>query len=270
MSKAKNWTHAELCAIAVKWLKRPNSNNGHGCHVAVSEVRSGWSGEVPDAIGFRQAGFTPHDGSVVVEVKVSRSDFMADKKKPHRIEGGLGNWRYFMCPEGVIQPDDLPEGWGLLWVNSRGHVKPKAGAAYALWLSSNYRSHQDALQDFRQESDWNGEQFILVKLLARVGDPEEVNQRIREALGEHSRIAKRCNAMTEEMRDLKRQLWAAKRGENRDSRGICELTAGLDRLGKDSGDSKSPSRPVPEWGDSEWRAADQIENRRPVTAGGDS
>lgn len=220
----KTWTHAELCTIAVKWLKRPNSSNGHGCHVAVSEVRSGWSGEIPDAIGFRQAGFTPHDGSVVVEVKVSRSDFLADKKKPHRVQGGLGNWRYYMCPEGMIQPDELPEGWGLLWVNSRGHVKPKAGAAYALWASKNHWSHVDALADFRQDSDQQGEQFILVKLYSRIGDAEELNQKLREAWGERARIAKRCNDMIDEIRELKRDLRKAKRG---DPCPINELTAAL-------------------------------------------
>lgn len=32
--------HRNLCDIAVKWLKRPNSSAGHACHVAVSEVAS--------------------------------------------------------------------------------------------------------------------------------------------------------------------------------------------------------------------------------------
>ena len=59
--------HSNLCDIAVRWLKRPSSGGGHGCHIAVSEVRSGYSGEVPDAIGFRAAGYID-DGSVVVEV----------------------------------------------------------------------------------------------------------------------------------------------------------------------------------------------------------
>jgi hypothetical protein len=220
----KTWTHAELCAIAVKWLKRPNSNNGHGCHVAVSEVRSGWTGEIPDAIGFRQSGYAPSDGSVVVEVKVSRSDFLADRKKPHRIEGGLGNWRYFMCPEGMIQPDELPEGWGLLWINKRGHVKPKAGFAYALAASKSYRSHQDALAEFRQESDWQGEQFILVKLYSRIGDAEELNQKMREAWAERHQLAKRCDQMREEVRSLRRDLRLAKRG---DPCPINELTAAI-------------------------------------------
>ncbi|SJN14844.1 Phage protein [Halomonas citrativorans] len=224
MTAVKQWTHADLCTIAVKWLKRANSNNGHGCHVAVSEVRSGWTGEIPDAIGFRQSGYAPSDGSVVVEVKVSRSDFLADKKKPHRIDGGLGNWRYYMCPEGMIQPEELPEGWGLLWVNSRGHVKPKAGFAGALADSKNYHNHQEALASYRHESDWLGEQFILVKLYSRIGDAEELNQKMREAWAEQSRLSKRVNTQNETIRRLERELRMARRGN---PSAIAELTASL-------------------------------------------
>lgn len=224
MTAVKQWTHADLCTIAVKWLKRANSNNGHGCHVAVSEVRSGWTGEIPDAIGFRQSGYAPSDGSVVVEVKVSRSDFMADKKKPHRMDGGLGNWRYFMCPEGMIQPEELPEGWGLLWVNSRGHVKPKAGFAFTLATARHYDVRKQAMAAYRFETDHLGEQFILVKLLARVGDAEELNQKMREAWAEQSRLSKRVNTQNETIRRLERELRMARRGN---PSAIAELTASL-------------------------------------------
>ncbi|WP_422101982.1 adenylosuccinate synthase [Vreelandella sp.] len=240
MDSVKQWTHAELCAIAVKWLKRPNSNNGHGCHVAVSEVRSGWTGEIPDAIGFRQSGYAPSDGSVVVEVKVSRSDFLADRKKPHRIEGGLGNWRYFMCPEGMIQPDELPEGWGLLWINKRGHVKPKAGFASALANSRSYQSHQDAMAAFRQESDLLGEQFILVKLYSRIGDAEELNQKMREAWAERQQLAKRCDQLREEVRSLRRDLRIAR---HRPANELDELTESLGNINANRASArKSPVR----------------------------
>lgn len=82
-------THAELCEVARKWLVRPNSQRGHGCHVGLSECRSGWGGEMPDAIGFRAASRVTD--TIVVEVKVSRADFLADAKKPHRADGeGMG------------------------------------------------------------------------------------------------------------------------------------------------------------------------------------
>ncbi|WP_152495198.1 adenylosuccinate synthase [Dickeya sp. NCPPB 3274] len=73
---------------------------------------------------------------------MSRSDFLADRKKPHRQEGcGVGTYRYFMCPEGLITIDDLPDRWGLLWVNSRGHVTVMAGHVTCC-MSDGYRGHE--------------------------------------------------------------------------------------------------------------------------------
>jgi hypothetical protein len=105
-------THRQLCDLAVKWLQRPASRSGPGCQVAFSECRADWKGETPDAIGFRAAVFK--EASVVVEVKVSRADFLADRKKPHRIDPslGMGTYRYFMAPAGLISPEELPARWG--------------------------------------------------------------------------------------------------------------------------------------------------------------
>jgi len=73
------------------------------------------NGERPDAIGWR-------DGlSILVECKVSRADFLSDRNKRFRKapELGMGDWRFFLCPPGVIAIEDLPAGWGLL------HAYPK-------------------------------------------------------------------------------------------------------------------------------------------------
>lgn len=182
--------HRELCDVAVSWLKR---SNAHGCQVALSEIKSGWSGEVPDAIGFHSMG-NVQDGSVVVEVKVSRSDFLADFKKPHRSGDttGIGLYRYYMCTEGLIKPDELPERWGLLYVNSRKHVKHVAGAvtqrsSYGQWRGDGWA----------HPVDYAREQFIIVRLLNRLGDTENIhnqlkllwkeNHKLRVDLGEANR-----------------------------------------------------------------------------------
>lgn len=196
MSDLIPWGHDDLCAIAVKWLKREPSKRGPGCDVAVSEVKTGHTGEIPDAIGFRRKG-DHRDGSVVVEVKVSRADFLADSKKRHRREGGVGCWRYFMCPEGLIGVEELPAGWGLLWVNKRGHVKPQAGPV----MQRHYGPYVEALRDWRHDTDYGREQFILVKLLSRVGNLEELNRRLKHSLNEQSRLARRCDELSQELRD---------------------------------------------------------------------
>lgn len=95
--------HERLVGLAAVWLKR------RGFGVVATELRFGGHLEEPDAIGFRE------NCSALVEVKVSRSDFLADAKKPWR-NGvpGLGLYRFYLSPPDVIQLDDLPDGWGLI------------------------------------------------------------------------------------------------------------------------------------------------------------
>ncbi len=110
--------HAQLVARAADWLR-----SRYGCGIVLSEQYCA-TGEVPDAIGWK-ASYQ----SVLVECKVSRSDFLADAHKPFRLlpEEGLGSKRLYMAPSGTIAPDELPKHWGLL--ECKGHevrltVKP--------------------------------------------------------------------------------------------------------------------------------------------------
>jgi hypothetical protein len=97
-------THAQMVARAVDWLRR------YRCGVVLSEQACA-SGEVPDAIGWKGKCH-----SVVVECKVSRADFLADRGKPFRenSEIALGCERFYLVPAGLITPQELPPGWGLL------------------------------------------------------------------------------------------------------------------------------------------------------------
>lgn len=133
MSKTDS-LHYQLCLEGAKWLHRKkrdiNRCEKRYCHkpdfcwscypfkyVAV-EINTA-AAENPDVWGF--------DGnySAVIEVKTSHSDFLADQKKWCRSkeaeEGGFqaGNFRWYLCPEGVIKPDEVPEGWGLLYWNGK-------------------------------------------------------------------------------------------------------------------------------------------------------
>ncbi len=104
--------------MAVAWLRR------YRCGVVLSE-QACVSGEMPDAIGWKKACH-----SVLVECKVSRSDFLADRDKPFRQkpESGVGCERFYLAPQGLIRIEELPTGWGLLAVTGREieRVKPSA------------------------------------------------------------------------------------------------------------------------------------------------
>jgi hypothetical protein len=107
-------THAELVARAGAWLRTK------GCKITFTELVS-LCGENPDAIGWRDSGCI----SLLIECKTSRADFHADKHKMHRradadgLRWGMGRFRYYLCPPGVIRVEDLPPKWGLLWCHPK-------------------------------------------------------------------------------------------------------------------------------------------------------
>lgn len=96
--------HRRLCIRAASWLR----SNGHCVALVepVSVIR-----EVPDVIGWK-GGI-----STLIEVKVSRTDFGIDQLKiSRRTPGfGVGQYRYYLTPEGMVSPDEMPEGWGLFY-----------------------------------------------------------------------------------------------------------------------------------------------------------
>jgi hypothetical protein len=111
-------THAQLVQKAVAWLR------SYRCSVVLSEQACA-SGEMPDAIGWKR---TQH--SVVVECKMSRADFLADRAKPFRIKPGigLGCERFYLTVPDLIPAAELPLGWGLLECQ-RGRVKMRHPAS---------------------------------------------------------------------------------------------------------------------------------------------
>jgi hypothetical protein len=143
-------THAKLVSMAVQWLRR------YRCGVVLSEQAS-VSGEMPDAIGWKRACH-----SVLVEGKVSRADFLADRDKPfrQRPEIGVGCERYYLTPRGLLRTEELPRGWGLLEVNGREIERVKASA-----------------KNLRTEIGFQNEMNLLLASLRRVEiriEPESI------------------------------------------------------------------------------------------------
>ena len=94
--------HVLLTELGARWLKK------HNFGVISTELACSGARERPDVVGFRS------DCSAIIEVKVSRADFFADRAKPERSSGGVGVYRFYLCPEGLLAPSDLPPRWGLL------------------------------------------------------------------------------------------------------------------------------------------------------------
>lgn len=103
-------SHEDLVRFATKWLARRRKGRCP-CSVIFAETVTNASTETPDAIGWDCLG-----RSYLVECKVSRSDFLRDKKKDDKHPYRMGRFRYYLVPPGIVAPKDVPEGWGLLFV----------------------------------------------------------------------------------------------------------------------------------------------------------
>jgi hypothetical protein len=74
---------------------------------------------------------------VLVECKLTRSDFVADRAKPFREnpEVALGCERWYLTPAGLLSTEDLPPHWGMLEL--------RAGKLHAA-VRANRRSQRTA------------------------------------------------------------------------------------------------------------------------------
>lgn len=127
-------THAQLVERAVRWLR------SYRCGVVLSE-QACVSGEMPDAIGWKRANH-----SVLVECKLTRTDFLADRCKPFRQkpEEGVGSERFYLTPSALLRLEELPPGWGLLEFR-RGRVEVVRHSAKNLRTAAGFRYEMNLL-----------------------------------------------------------------------------------------------------------------------------
>jgi hypothetical protein len=133
-AKASSMTHAQLVDRAVRWLR------SYRCGVVLSE-QACVSGEMPDALGWKQACH-----SVLVECKVTRADFLADRAKPFRTkpEKGVGSERFYLTPASLLKREELPAGWGLLELR-RGGIEMLQASAKNLRSATGFRYEMNLL-----------------------------------------------------------------------------------------------------------------------------
>lgn len=106
-------THKEVIEITQKFLDRKKGKRW-SVFLTFSEIVT-IEHEIPDIIGFASGS------STIIEVKISRSDFLKDKKKSFRYipQLGMGNYRFYACPDGLIKESEIPENWGLIYINKK-------------------------------------------------------------------------------------------------------------------------------------------------------
>ncbi len=96
---------------------------------------------MPDAIGWKRANH-----SVLVECKITRADFLADRGKSFRQkpEQGVGSERFYLTPPAMLKAEELPAGWGLLELR-RGNIEVVQASANNLRTAAGLRYEMNLL-----------------------------------------------------------------------------------------------------------------------------
>lgn len=151
-------THSTLVAVAAQYMSKR-------LPVVLPEFFS-HNSELPDVIGFKD------DYSVLYEIKVSRSDYLSDKNKYFRQhpEKGMGDRRYYVVPKGMVAPEELPNGWGLIYLYPSGilrevkssYIKPPADHdpvevwRWAGTFEKNVKAEQHLLYYYARRANYAG------------------------------------------------------------------------------------------------------------------
>jgi len=128
--------HYQLVESGFKWLTK------FGCAFVFKELVTS-AKETPDVIGFKGSA------TILIECKTSRSDFKSDAKKVFRQlpAEGMGRFRFYLCPEGLIKVEELPKNWGLLYVKKEKaymvHNPYCASIKGNIWKGGFYKRNKD-------------------------------------------------------------------------------------------------------------------------------
>lgn len=153
---SKTITHYELSKKTAEWQLK-------NWHVILYEYNTTCHNELPDVLCYKD-GF-----SVLYEIKITKEDFKKDSTKECRVEKvvkyfpqyrmmkrynkvkkilwesadwkpqlkefvkqtpHLGNKRYYVCPNGLIQPEEITNGFGLYYLRGARFYLQKPSANF--------------------------------------------------------------------------------------------------------------------------------------------
>jgi hypothetical protein len=172
-----NMTHYELC-------KKTAERFSKDANVTLFEYQSYSTSEFPDVLCLGAS-------TTLFEIKMSRQDFKNDVKKDcrikYKIKYGLGvRWgdsererkvlwtkygiteliqeaphlgkrRYYVCPSGLIQPEEVENGWGLYWFGGKFSKKRES----KIFRNNLYQEIMILQHAFRKYAGGKGENIII-------------------------------------------------------------------------------------------------------------
>lgn len=170
MKPVSDLSHDEIAVVAA------NKLSSMGYIATMANVTAGVGGEQPDAIGIKSCG-----ESFLVEVKISKHDFIADRKKTWRsADFAHGHYRAFLTPKELLDPAEIPYGWQLWEVHGKtrpvvkiikGMVKKKQPGSSIGWTAPHYlHCDADEYHHFLSKADYRGMLGLMATVLSRIAN----------------------------------------------------------------------------------------------------
>lgn len=112
---AEGHVHKALKRLALHWLKE------RVVDLVANEVKFKNTKSIADAVGIN----LKRKEIRIIEVKATKEDFKRDHKlfDEQNTYYNHAHYSYLMCPEGIIKKEEVPEGYGLLWVDDYDGIK---------------------------------------------------------------------------------------------------------------------------------------------------
>lgn len=120
--KARRRPHHDLAGRLSQWLRAQGRITWENIELLVPRTEGGKQAVRPDVFSLAATYDEKRINPRIYEVKVSRSDFLADVAKPDKRAGylHLAEVLYYVAPAGMIAADEIPDHCGLLVETGKG------------------------------------------------------------------------------------------------------------------------------------------------------
>ena len=141
-NRARRDPHEALVDRVARAMTREGRLAWRGLAVR-AKIEAGWTIAMPDVFSIRHTTVEAYAEPVVHEVKVRRSDLLADLRRACKREAylALGGECWYVLADGIAEPDEIPRECGVLVATGEGFVVARAAPrrpatiGFALWMA---------------------------------------------------------------------------------------------------------------------------------------
>jgi hypothetical protein len=132
-------------------------------------------------------------------------------------------YRYYLAPQGLLSPSELPDRWGLIEVTTRGGLKVVQGHVFRGHVRDEHEHWVLEEDTWCHEHNIQRERSLLARVLYQVGDADKLQAHLKELKNRNSRLIDSNESLKKEKNQLSLDLFLLRHKldelENERSRG---------------------------------------------------